>query len=166
MLTCFLSKLQFEIKLKRPNCVNITPDKQNLSFEKQSPISTQCIVQLSAVQDVLMQNDIVHQLSPSKASWRVTIQDVILKRDGFLTLESPLIYRIHSFIFIQRQDRAGQDMAGWGQENLISSDLVPLMFWYNAPEFQHCLFVQLVSILFFGLIFTLQKKILQVLMNF
>ena len=28
------------------------------------------------VQDVLIENDIAHQLSPSEASWRVTIQDV------------------------------------------------------------------------------------------
>ena len=47
--------------------------------------------------DVLMQNDIAHRLSPSKASWQVTIQDVTVKRDGFLMLESPLIRRIHSF---------------------------------------------------------------------
>ena len=47
-----------------------------------------------AVQDDL--TEIAHRLSPSEASWQVTIQDVTVKRDGFLTLESPLIRRIHS----------------------------------------------------------------------
>ena len=42
-----------------------------------------------------MQNDIGHQLSSSKTSWRVNIQDVTMKRDGFLTLESILILWIH-----------------------------------------------------------------------
>ena len=42
-----------------------------------------------------MQIDIAHQLSPSDASWPVTIQDVTVKCDSFLILESPLIRRIY-----------------------------------------------------------------------
>ena len=43
-----------------------------------------------------MQSDIAHRLSPSDASWGVTIQDVTGTRDGFLMLESPIIRQIHS----------------------------------------------------------------------
>ena len=52
--------------------------------------------QRPAVQDILKENDTVHKLSPSEAFCRVTIQDVTVKSDGFLKLESPLIRRIHS----------------------------------------------------------------------
>ena len=51
------------------------------------------LCQRLAVQDVLMQNDIAHQLSQSEVSYWVTIQDVTVKRDNFLMLES---LRIHS----------------------------------------------------------------------
>ena len=51
----------------------------------------------------------------------------------------------------QRQNSEGQDGAGWGHESPLSSALVPLIFWKIALEFQHCLFVQLVSVLLFGL---------------
>ena len=64
-----------------------------------------------ADQDILMQNDIAHRLSPSDASWSVTIQDMTVKRDGFLTLESPLIRRIHSTMYFQMV--GGQ--CGWGR---------------------------------------------------
>ena len=65
-----------------------------------------------------MQNDIVHQLSPSDASLGVTIQDVTLKRDGFLTLESPLIRRIHSSP--HRRQRALCHLSrGTGQGELV-----------------------------------------------
>ena len=49
-----------------------------------------------AVQDVLMRNAIAHRLSPSEAFWWVTIQDVPMKRVGFLTIEAWLIRRIRS----------------------------------------------------------------------
>ena len=71
-----------------------------------------------AVQDVLMQNDIVHRLSPSDASWGVTIQDVTVKRDGFLTFESPLIRRIHSSRH-RRQRALCQLSRGTGRGELV-----------------------------------------------
>ena len=58
--------------------------------------SDSALCQQLAVKAVLMQNDISHHLSPSKASWGVTIQDMTVKHDGFGTLEFPLIRRIHS----------------------------------------------------------------------
>ena len=57
-----------------------------------------------ADQDALLENDIAHQLSPAEASWQVTIQDVTVKCDGFLTLESPIIWWIYSFC--HRRQRA------------------------------------------------------------
>ena len=42
-----------------------------------------------------MQNDIAHRLSPSEVSWQIMVQDVTVKRLGFLTLGSPIIQRIH-----------------------------------------------------------------------
>ena len=69
-----------------------------------------------AVQDVLTENDIAHRLSPSEASWQVTIQDVTVKRDGFLTLESPQIRRIHSSRHRrQRAQRHLSRVAGQGE---------------------------------------------------
>ena len=43
---------------------------RNPSFDKQS------LWQRLAVQDIIMQNDIAHKLSPSEASLRVKVQDV------------------------------------------------------------------------------------------
>ena len=42
-----------------------------------------------AVQDVLMQNDIAHRLSPSEASWLVMVQDMTVKRLGFIVVRTP-----------------------------------------------------------------------------
>ena len=53
----------------------------------------------------------------------------------------------------QRPDRAGQGRAG--QERLLSLALVPVILCWIASEVQHCLFVQLVSVLFFGFVFNL-----------
>ena len=93
-----------------------------------------------AVQDVLMRNAIAHRLSPSEAVWWVTIQDVPMKRIGFLTIEAWWIRRIRSsrltrqraLWYLSRvgqaewswlsedsanvwQGRTGQNMEGWGQ---------------------------------------------------
>ena len=71
-----------------------------------------------AVQDVLMQNNIAHWLSPSEASWRVLVQYVTLIRLGFLTLEPPLIRRIHS----SRLKRLEAEWAGQAELTVCGFD--------------------------------------------
>ena len=117
ILTCFLSKLPFERRRKNdqnmwrllvnnsPICIFVqTVLKLMITHKKGQEIQFltnnhlfphSALWQWLAVQDFLMQNGIVHWLSPSEASWRVTIQDVTVKCDGFLKLESSLIWQIH-----------------------------------------------------------------------
>ena len=53
--------------------------------------------------------------------------------------------RVVCLMVRQMFDRAGQDGAGWWQERLLSSALVPLIFWLIALEFQQCPFVKFFS---------------------
>ena len=71
-----------------------------------------------AVQDVLMQNDIVPRLSPSEAYCRVMVQDVTGKHLGFLTLEQPLIKWIH-WARLKRQRYWYQKQSVTGQRQLV-----------------------------------------------
>ena len=51
----------------------------------------------------------------------------------------------------KRQNRVRQDRAGNGKDRLLSLILVPLTCFQITLDSQHCLFVQLVSVLFFWL---------------
>ena len=114
ILACFLLKLQFENNWK-DQTVSILPLKNfhiwifvqsvlkfKISLKNKSEINHLTNIHLfphsalcSSVQfrTFLLRIDWAHP----KASLRVTIEDVTVKRDSFLTLESPLIWRIHSF---------------------------------------------------------------------
>ena len=59
----------------------------NPSFHQQSPFPTSIALwQRLEVQDVNKNIQIAHWMSPSAASWHVTIQDVTVKHDSFLTI--------------------------------------------------------------------------------
>ena len=109
------SKISILISLKKDHEIN--------RLTKNQLLPKSALWQQLEVQDLLVQNDILHRLSPLEASWRVTIQDVTVKRDGFLPLQSPLIRQIHS-------SRKGRQRAffhlgrGTGR-----GELVPPMFW-------------------------------------
>ena len=74
------------------------------NFTNNYLFSHNALWQRLAVQDVCMQNDIAHRLSPSEVSWQIMVQDVTVKRLCFLTLGSPIIQRIHSSSLKRQRD--------------------------------------------------------------